>query len=140
MKFSYKTIELPPGERREFLLRPIIPIYLFYRKSFLHMEALLDSGADFCIFHKEIADALGVNWKQGAPHHFIGITGEKGIMYFHHLKIKVGSWMRSIPCAFSENLSEESYGILGQEGFFENFKISFDCGKEIIDIKAKKMR
>lgn len=136
MKFAYKDIELPPGGRREVLFKPIIPVYLFHKKSFVRYEALIDSGADFCIFHKEIADILGIHWKKGAPHTFVGITGAKGYVYFHEVKVKVGKWTEAIVCGFSNDVSEENYGILGQD-FFEKFKVTFDLSTLLIDIRRK---
>jgi hypothetical protein len=134
MKFAYKKINMPPGGRREFLLKPIIPIYLFYKNSFIRLEALIDSGADFCVFHSEIADVLGIRWNKGHAHNFVGITGEKGKVYFHQVRIKIGNWGKSMTCGFSQDLSEYSYGILGQEGFFENFGVHFSLKNESITI------
>lgn len=134
MRFFYKKNELPPGMRREFLLKPIIPVCLFYKNSFVKIEALIDSGADFCVFHSEIAEILGIKWQKGHAHDFLGITGEHGKVYFHTIKIKIGTSTKEISCGFSKNLSEYSYGILGQEGFFENFKVNFSLKNETIEI------
>ncbi len=120
--------------RREFLLKPIIPVCLFYKNSFVKMETLIDSGADFCIFHSEIAEMLGIKWRKGHAHDFLGITGECGKVYFHPIKIKIGNFTSEISCGFSENVSEYSYGILGQEGFFENFKVAFSLKSETMEI------
>lgn len=135
MRFAYKKFELSPGARREFVLKPIVPFYLFHGKSFVRLEGLLDSGADFSLFHAEIADVLGVRWKTGIPHTFEGITGARGTTYFHQLKIKIGQWTENITCGFSDDLSENNYGILGQEGFFEHFKIIFNLASETVEIK-----
>lgn len=138
MKFPYKKIELLPGMRREFLLKPIIPLYLFSQKSFVRVEALIDSGADFTVFHSELAEVLGIQWQKGISHKFRGITGSSGIVYFHSIKIKVGSWLVPLECGFSKNLGEDNYGILGQEGFFENFKVVFDLKTENIEVKRSR--
>lgn len=127
---------MPPGSRREFLLKPIVPIYLFHEKSFIRLEALIDSGADFSVFHSEVADVLRIPWNKGTPNNFVGITGATGLVYFHTLKLKIGDSTKLISCGFSEDLSEESYCILGQEGFFENFKVNFNLHSESIDIKS----
>lgn len=137
MKFAYKKFELQPGARREFVLKPIIPFYLFHGESFVRLEALIDSGADFTLFHSEIADVLGIRWKTGVPQTFEGITGARGTMYFHQVKIKIGQWNETITCGFSNDLSENNYGILGQEGFFEHFKVSFYLATETIQISKK---
>lgn len=134
MKFHYKKFELPPGERREFLLKPIIPIFLFHKKNFVRVEALIDSGADFCVFHSEIAEILRIPWKKGDAHKFIGVTGENGYVYFHSLKLKIGKWIKTIQAGFTDDLSEQSYGILGQEDFFEFFNVIFALQKGFIDI------
>lgn len=135
MKFAYKKFEFPPGERREFVLKPIIPVFLFRGKSFIRIEALIDSGADFSLFDAELAGLLGIKWNQGVPHTFVGITGSRGKAYFHSMKLKVGSWSQDIVCAFSKNVSAENYGILGQEGFFEHFQVAFDLPRNHIEIK-----
>lgn len=134
MKFPYKKFELPPGERREFLLKPIIPIFLFHKRNFVRVEALIDSGADFCVFHNEIAEVLRIAWKKGDAHEFMGVTGEKGCVYFHPLKLKVGKWTKIIQAGFTNDLSGQSYGILGQEDFFEFFNVTFGLQKGFIDI------
>lgn len=103
----------------------------------MRYEALIDSGADFCLFHKEIAEILSIPWKQGIPHDFVGVTGKKGIVYFHSVKIKLGDWLENIMCGFSGDISEENYGILGQEGFFENFKVTFNLASLLIGITKK---
>lgn len=138
MRFPYKSFEVPIGGRREFLLKPIIPIWLFHKKSFVRLEALIDSGADFSVFHSEVAEILNIRWKKGMPHKFYSIIGSSGIVYFQRLKLKVGHLIQDIDCGFSNDVSEGNYCILGQEGFFEHFKITFDLSSEVIDIKPRK--
>lgn len=40
--------------------------------------------------------------------------------------------------AFMLNLSKNGHGLLGQNGFFDLFKISFDKKKEEIELKENK--
>jgi hypothetical protein len=73
MKFKYKKFRVPPTvafPERKYLLRPIIPILISYQNKTIGYEALLDSGADFCIFHAEIGEFLGVPILEGKKEPF----------------------------------------------------------------------
>jgi hypothetical protein len=53
------------------------------------------------------------------------IGGSVGTAYFHKVKLCVFSDMIEIKAAFSRTLSVA--GLLGRNGFFENFIITFDA-------------
>ncbi|MBI2032431.1 MAG: hypothetical protein HYT09_02175, partial [Candidatus Levybacteria bacterium] len=56
---------------------------------------------------------------------FSGING-RGIGYFTSLDIGIeNDFINNTPVVFSNDISENGYGILGQQGFFNNFKIEF---------------
>jgi len=61
MKFPYLKLSLP--QRSEFfestILKPIIPLKISVEGEELRYAALIDSGADFCIFDAEIGEYLG---------------------------------------------------------------------------------
>lgn len=52
MKFKYIQADL--------WYRPIVPINIKYKGREINYLVLIDSGADFNIFHKDIADLLGI--------------------------------------------------------------------------------
>ena len=136
MKFPYK--KLPSGR-----VRPIIPLQVSYKggKS-LGYFALVDSGADICIFHTEIADIIGIkNIESGRKSLVGGITqGEVQAYYTHPVTITVGGWNYDIEVAFMPTLSKLGYGLLGQSGFFSIFSIKFDFLKEEIELKEYKKK
>lgn len=63
MKFDY--FKLPLSKRSDFfghsVLKPIIPVQVSNGKNKLEYAALIDSGADFCIFDAEIGECLGLD-------------------------------------------------------------------------------
>ena len=62
MKFRYKYYgKTKYGER---IVRPVIPITVMSGDKAVKYEVLVDSGADQCIFHSEVASALGINLKE----------------------------------------------------------------------------
>jgi len=53
------------------------------------------------------------------------IGGATAPMYYHNIKIQVGTEQIRTMAAFSWNISVT--GILGRRGFFDNFSIKFDA-------------
>jgi hypothetical protein len=138
MKFRYLSFKtITPSEAfplQKEILRPIIPIVLGYRNKKVRYPVLIDSGSDYCFFHKDIAEVLEIDWKKGKKLAFGGITGKKTIAYFCYLDLYIGGWEYKLYCGFSEVISPYGFGILGQYGFFDLFKIRFVLKKKEIEI------
>lgn len=77
MKFKYRKINLKdPFSNKKYILRPIIPVSLQYKDKSIHYEALIDTGADFCIFPTELANTLGINLNPKRIIYFSGVGGQ----------------------------------------------------------------
>ena len=129
MKFKYKKYS-----KTHF--RPIIPVEIVWGGSKIRYEVLVDSGADLCIFDSQIADILGIDLKKGAKEQVIGVTGVPQDYYLHTVTLKVGGREYKAEVGFTD-ISRQSYGIVGQKGFFDSFIVKFDLSKEEIDLKPK---
>ena len=113
--------------------RPIIPVTLKSNKIEFNYLALIDSGADFNIFHADIAKILKINMsKLKNPVKFSGIKGQEGTGYFTSVDVGVNNKFINTPVIFSNEISDNGYGILGQQGFFNNYTINFDYSGKII--------
>ena len=77
------------------------------------------------MFHAGFCRALGINLENGIPSEVGGIIGGlSASIYFHKVKVQIGSEQLSTMAGFSEQLSVA--GILGRRGFFENFVVKID--------------
>jgi len=132
MKFYYKKY----GTQT---LRPVIPVKLKNNNVVIGYEVLVDSGADLCIFDEEIAEAIGIDVKNGMPQEVFGVGGKASIYYLHVVEIEVGGWTYKIKAGFMPNVAGRiiPYGIVGQRGFFENFVVKFDLTKEEVELKQR---
>jgi len=117
--------------------RPIIPVTLRYNKIEFNYLALLDSGADFNIFHADVAKILKIDLsKQKNFMEFSGIKqGAKGKGYFFSIDVGANDQFKNTTVIFSNDISQDGYGILGQQGFFNNYKINFDYSKHEIEVE-----
>lgn len=141
MKFKYFKFPLSRGS--DFfgfsILRPIIPVTAKVGNIEVSYAALIDSGADFCIFHGEIGELLGLNVRQGKSERFGGIqTGLSAEAFLHEITLSIGGWNYKAVIGFSYDIAPQGYGILGQKGFFGLFIVKFDLTKEEIELKERR--
>src|SRR3989344_271891 len=116
--------------------RPLIPITIQYNKLMINYLALLDSGADFNIFHADLAEILKMDLSKLKTTSFGGIQkGVEGIGYYSVFKLGIENFSFDAPIVFSADISPDGYGILGQQGFFDHFKVTFEHKKKLIWIK-----
>lgn len=136
MKFKYQKFRSVKGD---VICRPIIDISLASKDGQTYdYFALIDSGADHCIFNAEIGELIGLQVKEGEIIEIIGINDEAIKVYFHDIFISVGGNEYPLKCGFSYELGEDSYGLLGQQGFFDTFKkVIFDYNKKIVELRPQ---
>ena len=140
MKFKYHKLNLPtPSDFfGKFIFKPIIPVKISNLGAGVKYAALIDSGADFCIFDAGIGEYLGINIKSAAEIQFGGIQTLGGAKaYLHKVNIEIGGHKFRTDVGFSYDIARHGYGILGQRGFFDIFSVKFDLAKEEIELKPK---
>lgn len=132
MKFPYRKLLLPqPSDYfGSSILKPIIPIKITAGKQEVRYAALIDSGADFCIFDAEIGEYLGLGIEKGQRVEFGGIQERSGATAFlQNVLLNIGGWEYKTTVGFSRDIARRGFGILGQKGFFDIFVIKFDLIK-----------
>lgn len=141
MNFRYQKFPLDqdknPFPENKSALRPVIQIDLAPPNGSFGYTVLVDSGADYCIFHGAVGDQLGLNVKSGKILEFHGTSGQLQKAYFHKVKFLVGGHEHVCMVGFSYDLDAMPYGILGQDGFFDKWSVRFERYKENIELKPK---
>lgn len=138
MKFKYLRLPCKPTEPfpdRHSILRPIINIVIKFQDRSLRLFALLDSGADWCLFPASVGEYLHIQVEQGKKIEFTGISA-LGVAHFHEVILEIGGWGHNCLVGFSPNLDEMNVpAILGHSGFFDHYEVTFNFKKEIIEVK-----
>ena len=99
----------------------------------------MDSGADFNIFHSEIASVLNIDLNELPKSSFSGINKDaKGIMQMAVIEIGIDDYTFNAPIHFSSDISPDGYGIVGQQGFFNRFKVLFNLQARKIELKKSR--
>ena len=134
MKFRYWKL---PTKGKLSVPIPLLEVNLPLKTHSVNYVCLIDSGADYCFFHaKEIGeDLLNLDIKTGKKIENIkGITGSTFTAYFHTVDFKIGGWEFKEKIAFSYDLGTP-YGILGRQGFFDNFKVCIEHREQEVELK-----
>lgn len=141
LKYDYRKFDFEPSEafpRRFSVSRPIISIQLISGQNKQGCYAMIDSGADNCIFQASLGEIIGLTIESGKIDHFGGVSGKEQLTaYFHDIQIEVGGHRFNCWAGFSRDIEDLPCGILGQVGFFSLFDIRFDYNKKRIELKTR---
>jgi len=136
MKFSYLKEPAQPSRAhpgRRSILRPRIRIRLKHRDRFIDLLALVDSGADDCLFPLDVARLLRLDFDPANSHLYAGIGQGAVTATFQKVMLEVGGWSFILYAGFSD--SPTVVPILGQNGFFDLFEVKFNKPKELVELK-----
>jgi len=112
--------------------RPLIPIRLIGRPGFRPLDtlALLDSGADRCVFPEGFAVRLGLDLSAGIIVPLKGATG--GELSARIVPVTVELVGLAFDCHAAFTSGAIPYSFIGREGIFESSKWGFRIGHGII--------
>jgi hypothetical protein len=131
MKFAYKRFASG-------VERPIIPVIVRNPATGQSARyfALVDSGADVCVFAAEIGELIGLDVFGGRERMVSGVVaGEARPYYVHEVEIQVGLLRRASAIGFMPDLAHNGHGLLGQTGFFDLFSfVKFERQNGVIEL------
>ena len=106
MKIPYLEKPVSSGFKQIFpevesVYKPLIPVVVRYRDKKEKVFALVDSGADACLFPAGLAERLGIDIRTGVRHDFTGIGALKTPFFFHEVEILFGRYQVKTKVGFS---------------------------------------
>ncbi|MCI0488465.1 MAG: retropepsin-like domain-containing protein [Blastocatellia bacterium] len=138
MRYKYQRIR-SKQDPNIVILEPIIPVGLRYKDKRLVVTALIDSGAELCLFHSSVGKALGIDLHSGREEHIKGIALDVVPAYMHKIQLVLrGEPAIDMEVGFMELDLIPDGGLLGQQGFFDEFDIRFQRWQNAIHITRRK--
>ena len=123
MKFPYRKYSSTGSA--EYPLVKLLLVNPKTKQVFSDYIGLVDSGASSCVFHALIGEQIGIDIRLGDKLPFV-----------HPITLILGGHSFDLDAGFSYDLSMP-FGLLGQAGFFEKFRVCFDKSKSEFEITPK---
>ncbi|MBU1000155.1 retroviral-like aspartic protease family protein [Patescibacteria group bacterium] len=132
MKFPY--IKFPSSDpKQKWVSRPYIPLKIIGQKGIWEGYGLIDSGADKSLLNTEIAEEIGFDLNESQCENFSGIEGGKLKARVARIRLQIAGF-EEIKIAVGFVNSAAVGVILGQEGFFDEYRIKFERDHGIFEI------
>jgi len=104
---------------------PIVYLQVWAKNRWLYLQAYVDSGASWTIFHTDVAQLLGINLSRLTRRYMALGNGSILPVFFHRARVRFGGVEFSAPVAFSDAL-KVGFNLLGRAGFFDRFAMCFN--------------
>jgi len=140
MKIPFSFLPVQPDSAfpdRSEIKRPIVALHLTAGERSVIFFAVVDSGADLCVFPASVAADLGIDIPNRSCSLFSGSNDANQLAYFEELQATIlpmeapnidpNQEPLTFPlyAGFCETLEHVGMGLLGQEGFFSRYSIRF---------------
>lgn len=133
MRFRYTEIPNHQDPRKPFN-RPYLIVRLRNGERHKDVVALVDSGADICLFHSDVGRMIGIEIEEAPQLTFQGVSGVREVAYLHRVDLAVrGLSSLVLEVGFTNSMAVGT-GLLGQRGFFEQFQVNFQLERQSFDV------
>lgn len=116
-------------------LRPALPVAIVAGASRLSCFAIVDSGADHCVFPRVFLQQLGLDPLQAPAELNAGVGGTTSTHFFNVTLDFGGGVQVQVFAGFTSGLDAIGFGLLGQSGFFDRFNVYFKQSQHIYEVE-----
>lgn len=143
MRFPYSILPAKPDAafpNRQSIKRPVLAVVLEKNGKSITGLAIVDSGADNCLFPASFAGALGIPVPNQNVYVFSGTAETPQIAYFETVSATIWSNHGDKPlqfdlyAGFCDTLEHVGIGLMGQDGLFSRYQVQFHYEQNYFDI------
>ncbi|HEY4838667.1 MAG TPA: aspartyl protease family protein [Candidatus Acidoferrales bacterium] len=114
-----------------------MPVVLASLSRELPAVAIIDSGADDIMFPASYAARIGLDLQRGAYYQFGGAGSDGQAAWFFEITLRIMTVISyTAYVGFTPALESVGCGLLGQNGFFDKFKVDFDLANGLFYLEA----
>ena len=116
---------------------PIVQIGLRHGKKSFGAMGLLDTGSSWTIIGTKYADPLRMDWRNAEQMTFIGFGNAKNVGHKMRLTLVLSAckYVWEADVLVSEAGNPFPFILLGHQGFFENFDVTFQTRRRYLRIQ-----
>ena len=110
---------------------PIVYLQAWTGNRWLYLQAYVDSGASWSVFHLDVAQLLGIKLTQAKRRYVTLGNGSVLPIYLKHIKVRFAGLEFLVPAGFSDAL-HMGFNLMGRAGFFTRFAVSFNDRSRVL--------
>ncbi len=104
---------------------PIVYLQVWTGNRWLYLQAYVDSGASWSVFHLDVAELLGIKLSQAKRRYVSLGNGAVLPIYLQLIRIRFAGEEFVVPAGFSDAL-HMGFNLMGRAGFFNRFAMCFN--------------
>ena len=112
---------------------PIVYLQAWTGNRWLYLQAYVDSGASWSIFHADVAQLLGLKPSRGRRLAMAMGNGHTISVMMHRVRVRFAGGEFTVPGGFSEALTV-GFNLLGRAGFFDRFIMCFNDRTKLLSV------
>jgi len=122
---ALKQVEFPYLKDAQGRHAPIVYLQVWTGNRWLYLQAYVDSGASWSVFHVDVAQLLGINLKRAKRRYVTLGNGSILPIYLERIKVRFAGAEFTVPAGFSDAL-RMGFNLIGRAGFFTRFAMCFN--------------
>jgi len=104
---------------------PLVYLQVWTGNRWLYLQAYVDSGASWTVFHSDVAQLLGVKLSKTARRYMALGNGSVIPVALHKIRVRFAGVEFVVPAGFSDAL-KVGFNLMGRAGFFDRFVMCFN--------------
>ena len=112
---------------------PIVYLQVWSGNRWLYLQAYVDSGASWSVFHLDVAQLLGIKLTRSKRRYVTLGNGSVLPIYLQHIKVRFAGEEFLVPAGFSDAL-RMGFNLMGRAGFFDRFTMSFNDRARLLTV------
>ena len=118
---------------------PIVYLQTWTGNRWLYLQAYVDSGASWTIFHADVAELLRIRLSRGTRRYMSLGNGAVIPVSLHLVRVRFAGSEFSVPVGFSDTL-KIGFNVLGRAGFFDRFIMCFNDRARTLSVSPSSRR
>ena len=112
---------------------PIVYLQAWTGNRWVYLQAYVDSGASWSVFHVDVAQLLGIKLNKAKRRYIALGNGSVIPIYLQHIRVRFAGVEFAAPAGFSDSL-RVGFNLLGRAGFFTRFTVSFNDRARLLTV------
>ena len=130
---ALQRVEFPYLKDAQGRYAPIVYLQVWTGNRWLYLQAYVDSGASWSVFHVDVAQLLGIKLNQAKRRYVSLGNGSVLPVYLHHIKVRFAGMEFLSPAGFSDAL-RMGFNLMGRAGFFDRFLMCFNDRARLLTV------